>query len=272
MCAFMHRENAERANTKIRNNSVVVAKTLDHTPAGEKITCPKIIAKGDLLHRVSAIPLESSLEKNCRTVSRSSDWPASQSDLWTNRRRKVQPGELYNKADKAVEMRMLCRTSNSEVVRILLKQTWNLLARGHGTCTRTYTKPKETCVQACEQITRPPNKTTQEQVVASRSNCEHEDREFMMDSGASLHMMSENEVTHLVVKKIPSEDANEPTVITTASGKAESTEEAAVRADDLDVFVTMMLLERFTSSAVSWFTMRKKRTTPVNGKRKSLHR
>ena len=53
---------------------------------------------------------------------------------------------------------------------------------------KNFCKAKETCVQACEQITRPPNKTTQEQVVASRSDCEHEDREFMMDSGASLHM------------------------------------------------------------------------------------
>ena len=42
---------------KKRNHSVVVAKTLDHTQAEETITSPKPIAKGDLLHGVSAIPV-----------------------------------------------------------------------------------------------------------------------------------------------------------------------------------------------------------------------
>ena len=37
--------------------------------------------------------------------------------------------------------------------------------------------------------------------------------------------------------------SKEPTVIKTASGMAESTEEATGYVDDLDVFVTMMLLE-----------------------------
>ena len=36
--------------------------------------------------------------------------------------------------------------------------------------------------------------------------------------------------------------SKEPTVITTADGKAESTEQATVYGKDLDVFVTMMLL------------------------------
>ena len=41
----------------------------------------------------------------------------------------------------------------------------------------------------------PPNRTTQEKVVASRSFCYHEDKEFIVDSGASLHMVSKNEFT-----------------------------------------------------------------------------
>ena len=35
----------------------------------------------------------------------------------------------------------------------------------------------------------------EEEVVASRSDCHHEDREFTVDSGASLHMMSQNKLT-----------------------------------------------------------------------------
>ena len=49
--------------TRDTEYSVASAKTLDHTPAGEKITCRKFIAKGDILHWVSALPLKSSLEK-----------------------------------------------------------------------------------------------------------------------------------------------------------------------------------------------------------------
>ena len=37
--------------------------------------------------------------------------------------------------------------------------------------------------------------------------------------------------------------SKEPTFVTTASGEAELTERATVSVDDLDVFVTMMLLE-----------------------------
>ena len=45
------------------------------------------------------------------------------------------------------------------------------------------------------------------------------------------------------MKKIPSEDQKETTVIKTFSTKVESTEEATVYANDLDVFVTMKLME-----------------------------
>ena len=62
-----------------------------------------------------------------------------------------------------------------------------------------------------------------------------------MVSGASLHMMSKNELTS--GEKDTIRRSNEPTAITTASGKAESTEEATVHVNDLNVFVTMMLLE-----------------------------
>ena len=47
----------------------------------------------------------------------------------------------------------------------------------------------------------------------------------------------------LLEKKVTSENQKNRTVITTVSGKAESTEEATVFVNDLDVFVTMVLLE-----------------------------
>ena len=82
----------------------------------------------------------------------------------------------------------------------------------------------------------PPNRTTREKVVASPSVCTHENRYFLVDSGASLHMMSKKEL-------ISGEQDTIRRSNTTASGKAVSTEEAKLYVNDLDVFVTMMLLE-----------------------------
>ena len=78
----------------------------------------------------------------------------------------------------------------------------------------------------------------QTNIVVSRSDCHDEDREFLVDSGASLHMMSKNALTSETIRK-----SEEPTVIMTANGKAKSTEEATVHVGDLDVFVTMMLFD-----------------------------
>ena len=70
--------------------------------------------------------------------------------------------------------------------------------------------------------------TTKEKVAASRSHCEYEEHEIIVDSGASLHMMSKNELT-----------SGEKDTFRVS----ESTEDATVYVNDLDVFVTIMLLE-----------------------------
>ena len=64
-----------------------------------------------------------------------------------------------------------------------LKQIWELLARKLGTCTKT-----DTSSTACEKFFRPQSRTCQENVVASRSDCEDRNREPFVDSGATLHM------------------------------------------------------------------------------------
>ena len=99
---------------------------------------------------------------------------------------------------------------------------------------------KRTCVQECEKI-RQPNKTDREKAVESLSHGNYENREFNVDSGASLQMMSKNELTSGEKETI--RRSKEPTVITTARGAAESTEEATVYVNNLDVFVTMMHLK-----------------------------
>ena len=62
---FKLKEKAE-SEPKKRHNSVVVAKTLDHTQAEEKITSRNLTAKGDLLHW--EINFAKNCEEDCQEV------------------------------------------------------------------------------------------------------------------------------------------------------------------------------------------------------------
>ena len=94
-------------------------------------------------------------------------------------------------------------------------------------------------VKWTENFSRPPNRTSQATVVACRSDCEQSDTS-LWTSGA-FHLMSKNELTF--GEKDTIRRSKQPTVNKTANGKAESTEEATLYVNDLDIFVTMMLLE-----------------------------
>ena len=76
--------------------------------------------------------------------------------------------------------------------------------------------------------------------VASRSDCEHEDREFISDSGASLHMRSKNELTS--GEKIPSEDRKNPLSSRPPRERHSRWKQMTVYVHGMDVFVTAMLL------------------------------
>ena len=57
-----------KGEPKKRTNSVVVAKTLDHTQADDQVTTIKFIAKGDFLHGVSAIPPTAMLQTSAKNI------------------------------------------------------------------------------------------------------------------------------------------------------------------------------------------------------------
>ena len=81
---------------------------------------------------------------------------------------------------------------------------------------------------------------------------------FDVDNGA-FHMMSKQELT--LGEKETIQKSKEPTVIATANGKAEATEEATVHVNDLGRFTAVLY----------WVYHAKKWATPTNGKRESLH-
>ena len=130
-CAFHHTGKAG-GEPKTRHKLVVVVKTLDHTQAGE-ITSLKFMGDGNLLHGVSAIPVKSILRKLGKDI------------VERFRLARVAERSVKEREKKDHTLGITCQ--GGEVVQILWKQTWNLLARLHGTCTRTYTKDKGACVR-----------------------------------------------------------------------------------------------------------------------------
>ena len=68
-----------------------------------------------------------------------------------------------------------------------------------------------------------------------------EEKEFVVDSGANMHMVSKNDLNsaELENKRI----SRNPTTVMTANGEVQTRDEATVYVNELDLFVTVMLLE-----------------------------
>ena len=93
--------------------------------------------------------------------------------------------EYFPNVERTVEVRMLCHTNNSEVVQNLIKQAWKLLARKHGTFSRTYTRSKGPMLRHVRKYSYHPTGQL-------KRKCQNENREFTADSGTSLHMVSKD--------------------------------------------------------------------------------
>ena len=75
----------------------------------------------------------------------------------------------------------------------------------------------------------------------SASNLKHEEREFVVDSGASMHMISKNYLNSAEMDTLTKSCS--PTIVITANGEVQTHEEATVYVKELDIFLTMKVLE-----------------------------
>ena len=80
------------------------------------------------------------------------------------------------------------------------------------------------------------------------SNLEPEEREFVVDSGASLHMISKKDLSDAEMDTLTK--LCSPTIVITANGEVQTHEEATVYVKELDMFLTMQVLE--DTPAVLW--------------------
>ena len=83
--------------------------------------------------------------------------------------------------------------------------------------------------------------TLEEWVLPAASTKEPEEREFVVDSGASMHMISKKDLNsaELETKRM----SRSPTTVMTSDGEVQTREEATVNVKELDLLVTVMPLE-----------------------------
>ena len=73
------------------------------------------------------------------------------------------------------------------------------------------------------------------------SSKEPEERKFVVDSGASMHMVSKKDFNSAELETV--RISRSPTTVMTANGEMQTREEATENVKELDLFVTVMLLE-----------------------------
>ena len=78
-------------------------------------------------------------------------------------------------------------------------------------------------------------------VMLTHTSTRSEEREFVVDSGASMHMMSKRDLSSEEMDTV--KRFRTPTVVLTANGEVHTHEEAQVFVHDLNLFVTVPLLE-----------------------------
>ena len=100
----------------------------------------------------------------------------------------------------------------------------------------------------------------EECVLPAASTEDQGEREFVVDSGASMHKVSKRDLDSAELET--TRTSRSPTTVMTANGEVQIREEAMVYVKQLDLFVTVMLLEEnsrsFSREALrgSWVTYR----------------
>ena len=73
------------------------------------------------------------------------------------------------------------------------------------------------------------------------SSLKPEEREFVVDSGASMHMISKQDLSEAEMDTLTKSCS--PSIVITANGEVQTHEEATVYVKELDTFLTMKVLE-----------------------------
>ena len=94
------------------------------------------------------------------------------------------------------------------------------------------------------------------------SSLKPEEREFVVDSVASMHMISKKDLSEAEMDTLTKSCS--PTIVITANGEVQTQEEAIVYVKELDMFLTMKVLEN-TPAVLSLGKLCDETGIPTNG-------
>ena len=95
------------------------------------------------------------------------------------------------------------------------------------------------------------------------STLQPEEREFVVDSGASMHMINKKDLGDAEIDTLTKSCS--PTIVITANGEVQTHEEAKGYVKELDIFLTMKVLENTPAVSSPWKALRWNTDILMNG-------
>ena len=108
-------------------------------------------------------------------------------------------------------------------------------------CPRSSVEAGQKCVLKLKEHERATFFSPSENRCLPASTLKPEEREFVVDSGASMHMISKKDLRDAEMDTLTKSCS--PTIVITANGEVQTHEEATVYVKELDMFLTMKVLE-----------------------------
>ena len=107
-------------------------------------------------------------------------------------------------------------------------------------CPRSSVEAGQKCIKIKEQK-RATFFSPSESGCLPASTLKPEEQEFVVDSGAPMHMISRKDLYSAEMDTLTKSCS--PTIVTTANGEVQTHEEATVYVKELDIFLTMKVFE-----------------------------
>ena len=123
---------------------------------------------------------------------------------------------------------------------------------GRARCPRSSVEAGQKCVKLNEHQ-RATFFSPSENRCLLASTLKTEEREFVVDSGASMHMISKNDFSNAEMDTLTKSCSS--TIVIIANGEVQTHEEATVYVKELDVFLTMKVLDN-TPAVLSFGKLR----------------
>ena len=108
-------------------------------------------------------------------------------------------------------------------------------------CPRSCVEAAQECVKKERSMKEQYSSHPSENRCLPASTLKPEEREFVVDSGASMHMICKKDLSNAEMDTLTKSCS--PTIVITANGEVQTHEDATVSVKELDIFLTMKVLE-----------------------------